>query len=141
MSDYEPSPYDWVADHVEKYEKSDGTEGLDFNGFSCVILDTVGRKTGKVRKSPLIRIHDGEKYIVIASMGGQPTHPVWYLNLVANPDVSLRDGTDVFELRARPTAGDEHAALWEVATAVYPEYATYQARCDRQIPAVALEPR
>jgi deazaflavin-dependent oxidoreductase (nitroreductase family) len=141
MSDYEPSPHDWVADHVEMYESSGGREGLEFNGFRCVVLSTIGRKTGKLRKSPLIRVHDGEKYIAIASMGGQPAHPVWYLNLVDNPDVRLRDGAEVYELTARPTEGDEHAALWKVATAVYPEYDDYQARCERLIPAVALEPR
>ncbi len=141
MSDYEASPFEWVADHVEKYESSGGTEGLEFNGFHCVVLSTVGRRTGKLRKSPLIRVHDGDKYVAIASMGGQPTHPVWYLNLVDNPEVTLQDGADVFELRARPTDGDEHAALRKVATAVYPEYDSYQARCERLIPAVALEPR
>ena len=141
MNDYAPSPYDWVADHVEQYERTGGVEGAEFNGFRCVILETTGRKTGKLRKSPLIRVHDGEKYVAIASMGGQPTHPVWYLNLVADPEVRLRDGADVHELRARPTEGVERAHLWEVATSVYPDYDDYQARCERRIPVVALEPR
>lgn len=139
-SDYEPSPYDWVAGHVESYERTGGAEGAEFNGFPCVVLTTTGRKSGKLRKSPLIRVPHEDGYLVVASMGGQPTHPVWYLNLLADPHVTLQDGSEVRDYVARPTEGDEHAALWKVATAVYPEYDEYQARCDRTIPVVRLEP-
>ena len=139
MPDYEPSPWDWVADHVEKYEGSGGTDGLDFIGFTCVVLTTTGRKSGKSRKSPLIRVHDGNSYVVIASKGGEPAHPSWYLNLVADPDVTLQDATQVFDLRARTVEGDEREALWKIAVGVYPDFAEYQERCDREIPVVVLE--
>ncbi len=94
MNDYEASPHAFVADHVEIYERTGGEEGSEFNGVPCVILSTTGRKTGKVRKSPLVRVPHGDGYLVVASMGGQPKHPVWYLNLTANPNVSLQDGPD-----------------------------------------------
>lgn len=141
MPDYEPSPYDFVADHVEQYEASGGTEGAEFNGLPCVVLTTTGRKTGKARKSPLIRVHDGTDYVVIASMGGQPKHPVWYLNLSADPEVTLQDKGEIHELRARTADGEERERLWAVATGVYPEYDEYQANCERQIPVVVLESR
>jgi deazaflavin-dependent oxidoreductase (nitroreductase family) len=140
-ADYAPSPYDFVADHVTQYESTNGVEGAEFNGVPCVVLTTTGRKTGKTRKAPVVRVNDGTNYVVIASMGGQPTHPVWYLNLVANPDVTLQDKADVLELRARTAEGDERDRLWKVATATYPDYDEYQADCERQIPVVVLEPR
>lgn len=141
MTDYEASPYDWVADHVEKYESSGGTDGLVFNGFTCIVLTTTGRKTAKLRKTPLIRVTDGDGYVAIASMGGQPTNPVWYLNLVADPHVTLQDGPTVRDYMARTTEGVERERLWKVAVGVYPEYEDYQARCERQIPVVALDRR
>lgn len=141
MSEYEPSPYDWVSSHVATYEATDGTDGAEFNGFPCVVLTTTGRKTGKTRKSPLIRVHDGTNYVVIASMGGQPTHPVWYLNLDADPDVTLQDKAEVRQLRARTAEGEERERLWKVATGTYPDYDDYQTNCERQIPVVVLEPR
>lgn len=138
--DYEASPYEWVADHVEAYERTGGKEGGEFNGVPCVILTTTGRKTGKQRKTPVVRIAHDDGYLVVASMGGQPTHPVWYLNLLADPRVTLQDGPEVRHFTARPTSGDEHAELWKVATSVYPEYDEYQARCERTIPVVKLDP-
>jgi len=141
MSDYEASPYDWVADHVELYERTGGKEGGEFNGVPCVILTTTGRKTGKQRKTPLVRVPHDDGHLVVASMGGQPTHPVWYLNVVANPDVRLQDGAAVHDYTARVAGDDEHDELWAVAVAVYPDYADYQERCERRIPVVVLEPR
>ncbi len=138
---YEPSPYEFVADHVEQYESTGGAQGADFHGFPCVVLTTTGRLSGKLRKSPLIRIQDGENYVVVASMGGQPTDPLWFRNLQAEPKVLLQDHDVVHELRARPLDGDERAKYWDMANGVYPEYTEYQTRCERQIPVVLLEPR
>jgi deazaflavin-dependent oxidoreductase (nitroreductase family) len=138
--EYEPSPWGPIADQVKLYESSGGTEGLELEGQPCIILTTKGRKSGKLRKSPLIRVeHDGH-YAVVASMGGAPNHPVWYLNLLANPDVTLQDGPQVFDLRARVVTGDEKAEWWQRATEVWPSYDDYQASTDRVIPLVVLEP-
>src|SRR5579862_5058798 len=129
--EYEPSPWGPIADQVALYESSGGTEGLELEGQPCIILTTKGRKSGKLRKSPLMRVeHDG-RYAVVASMGGAPSHPVWYLNLVVNPDVTLQDGPEVFDLRARVASGDEKAEWWKRATEVWPAYDTYQASTDR----------
>ena len=140
MSEYEASPSDWVADHVERYERTGGKDGGEFNGVACVILTTTGRKTGKTRKTPLVRVPNGDGYLVIASMGGQPKHPVWYLNVLAHPQVALQDGPDRRDYAARVAEGDERAELWDVAVAAYADYADYQERCDREIPVVVLEP-
>lgn len=140
MTSYEASPHDWVADHVERYERTGGREGGEFNGVPCVILTTTGRKSGKTRKTPLVRVPNGDGYLVIASMGGQPKHPVWYLNLVAEPDVMLQDGPDRRSYRARVVEGPERDELWAVAVAAYGDYADYQERCEREIPVVALDP-
>ena len=140
MSEYEASPSDWVADHVERYERTDGKDGGEFNGVACVILTTTGRKTGKTRKTPLVRVPHGDGYLVIASMGGQPKHPVWYLNVLAHPQVALQDGPDRRDYAARVAEGDERAELWDAAVAAYADYADYQERCDREIPVVVLEP-
>ena len=132
--EYEPSPWGPIADQVALYESSGGTEGLELEGQPCVILTTKGRKSGKLRKSPLMRVeHDG-RYAVVASMGGAPQHPVWYLNLLANPDVTLQDGPAVFDLQARVATGDEKAEWWQRATEVWPSYDDYQASTDRVIP-------
>ncbi len=140
MSEYEASPSDWVADHVERYERTGGKDGGEFNGVACVILTTTGRKTGKTRKTPLVRVPHGDGYLVIASMGGQPKHPVWYLNVLAHPQVALQDGPDRRDYTARVVEGDERAELWDVAVAAYADYADYQERCEREIPVVVLEP-
>jgi len=138
--EYEPSPWGPIADQVATYEGSGGTEGLDLEGQPCVILTTKGRKTGKLRKSPLMRVEHEGRYAVVASMGGAPQHPVWYLNLVANPDVTLQDGPVVHDLRAREVTGDEKAEWWARAREVWPPYDDYQAGTDRVIPLVVLEP-
>ena len=139
---YEPSPAAWVRDQIEKYEASNGTEGTELQGKPCVILWTRGRKSGTVRKSALMRVADEEgRYAVVASMGGAPKHPVWYLNLLADPEVTLQDGPEVKDYTARVVEGDEKAAWWERATEVWPAYDEYQAKTERAIPLVVLEPR
>ena len=109
------------------------------NGSGVVVLTTRGRKTGKLRKSPLVRVSDGERYVVIASMGGAPQHPAWYLNLVADPSVTLQDGDSVLAMQARIAAGDERSRLWALAVEQWPDYAEYQRKTSREIPVVVLE--
>ncbi len=138
--EYEPSPWTPIADQVALYESTNGTEGGTLEGKPVIILTTRGRKSGAVRKSPLMRVeHDG-RYVVVASMGGAPKHPVWYLNLVADPRVTLQDGASVMELRAHTATPEERAVWWPRATAAWPAYDDYQKKTDRQIPVVILEP-
>lgn len=138
---YGPSPWDWVAEQVEKYEASGGAEAGDLRGVPVVVLTTKGRKTGLVRKSPVMRVeHDGT-YGAVASMGGAPTNPVWYLNLLADADLTVQDGATVFEMRAREVTGAEKQTWWERATEVWPDYDLYQSLTDRVIPVMVLEPR
>lgn len=139
--EYEPATWNVAAEQVAEYEASGGTRGTMRGGAECVVLWTRGRRSGKVRKSPLIRVTDGERYAAIASMGGQPQHPDWYGNLLADPDVTLQDGPAVRDYRARVLEGEEKAAWWARATEVWPAYDEYQARTDRVIPLVLLEPR
>lgn len=139
--EYEPSPWEPVAEQVRLYEETGGEEGGTLEGRPCVVLTTRGRKTGKLRKTPLMRVeHDGT-YAVVASLGGAPQHPVWYLNLVADPDVTLQDGAEVMDRRAREVSGEEKAEWWARATEVWPPYDDYQAATEREIPVVVLEPR
>ena len=135
--DYEPSAWGPVADHVDAYEA--GTNYL-MEGAPCVVLWTVGAKTGKIRKSPLMRVEHEGRYAVVASMGGMPKHPVWYHNVVANPDVTLQDRTERRDYVAREVEGDEKAEWWARAVEVWPSYDDYQASTDRQIPVFVLDP-
>jgi F420H(2)-dependent quinone reductase len=137
---YEPSPWEPIADQVRTYEESNGTEGTDLNGQPCVILWTRGRHSGTVRKTPLMRVTDGTRYAVVASLGGSPKHPVWYLNLAADPKVSLQDGAELRDYTARVVEGDERAEWWARAREVWPDYDGYQERTDRVIPVVVLDP-
>ena len=138
---YEPSSWDWVADQVALYESSGGTEGTELEGKPCVILWTRGRQSGAVRKSALMRVTDDEgQYGVVASMGGAPKHPVWYLNMLADQRVSLQDGAELKDYTARVVEGDEKAQWWKRATEVWPSYDEYQSKTDRAIPLVVLEP-
>ena len=138
--EYEPSPWEPIAEQVRLYESTGGREGGTLEGQPCVILTTRGRKTGKLRKSPLMRIeHDGS-YAVVASMGGAPQHPVWYLNLVADPAVTLQDGEQVLDLRARTASPEEKREWWPRLTAVWAPFDDYQAKTERDIPVVILEP-
>jgi len=135
--EYEPSPWEWVRRQVERYEASGGKEfnTLRDSGLPVIILTTRGNKSGKIRKSPLMRVeHDGE-YALVASLGGAPKHPVWYHNLVADPEaVVIQDGPEPFLARVRQVEGEERAAWWRRAVAAYPPYAEYQEKTERQIP-------
>ena len=138
--DYEPSPEQWVRDQVELYESSGGTEGTTLRGLPVVVLTTRGAKSGKLRKTPLMRVeHDGS-YAAVASKGGAPKHPVWYFNLVADPHLELQDGPVRQDMVAREVTGDEKAAWWERAVAAFPDYADYQRKTDREIPVLVIEP-
>ncbi|MEV5379048.1 nitroreductase family deazaflavin-dependent oxidoreductase [Streptosporangium nondiastaticum] len=137
--EYEPSPTAWVREQVEKYEGSGGTEGTTLRGMPVVILTSRGVKSGKLRKSPVMRVEHEGAYAVVASLGGAPKNPVWYNNVVADPRVELRDGTEVWDMRAREVTGEEKAAWWERAVQAFPDYADYQEKTDRVIPVFVLE--
>ncbi|CAA9262042.1 MAG: AclJ [uncultured Acidimicrobiales bacterium] len=144
QGEYEPSPSKWVRDQVETYERTGGREAntlLD-TGLPIIVVTTLGVRTGKVRKTPLMKVeHEGE-YALVASMGGAPKHPVWYFNLRANPDaVLVQDGPEPFEVTVREVTGDERAAWWERSVAAYPPYADYQKKTDRVIPVLVASRR
>ncbi|MGW1085355.1 nitroreductase family deazaflavin-dependent oxidoreductase [Streptomyces sp. NPDC002596] len=137
--EYEPSPAQWVRDQVELFESSGGTEGTTMRGLPVIILTTRGAKSGKIRKTPLMRVeHDGT-YAVVASQGGAPQHPVWYHNITADPRVELQDGPVRQDMNAREVTGEEKAVWWERAVEAFPDYADYQLKTDRQIPVFVLE--
>jgi deazaflavin-dependent oxidoreductase (nitroreductase family) len=134
---YEPSPAAWVREQVEAYERSGGTEAntLRDTGLPIVIFTTVGRRSGKVRKTPVMRVEHGGEYALVASKGGAPAHPEWYHNLMADPDtVLLQDGPTPLPVRVRLVTGDERSVWWERAVAAYPPYADYQRATEREIP-------
>ena len=138
--EYEPSTAERTRRQVELYEGSNGAEGNTLRGMPVIVLTTVGAKSGKLRKNALMRVeHDGE-YAVVASLGGSPTHPVWYYNVVANPHVELQDGATRRDYTAREVSGAEKALWWERAVAAYPDYAAYQRRTEREIPVFVLTP-
>ena len=142
MSKYIPSPANWVAEQVELYEGSGGTQGttLKDSGLPVVIVTHRGRKTGAVRKTPLMRAVDDGNYILVASMGGAPKNPVWYYNLKADPNVEIRDETNVFDMRVREISdSNEKQRLWDIAVAAYPPYQEYQDKTDRVIPVFIAE--
>ncbi|MDQ6782301.1 MAG: nitroreductase family deazaflavin-dependent oxidoreductase [Actinomycetota bacterium] len=139
--DYEPSPQQWVRDQVELYEGSGGTQGttLRDRGIPVVVVTSVGVKSGKLRKNPVMRVeHDGA-YALVASKGGAPEHPVWYHNLVADPHVELQDEADRWDMIVRQVTGDERSAWWDRAVAVYPDYADYADKTNREIPVFVAE--
>jgi deazaflavin-dependent oxidoreductase (nitroreductase family) len=138
--EYEPNPVQFVADQVELYESSGGTQGTTLQDLPVVILTTLGAKSGKIRKSPVMRVaHDGS-YAVVASLAGAPKHPVWYHNVVADPRVELQDGPVRQDMLAREVTGNEKALWWARAVHAFPDYAEYQKKTDRQIPVIVLEP-
>ncbi len=139
--EYEPSPWDLIRDEVALYERTDGAEPSQLVGEQWVILWTLGAKSGKVRKTPLVRIaDDAGRYAVIGSQGGAPTNPSWVHNLRAHGVARIQDGAVRVDLTAREVTGDEKAEWWKRATAVWPSYDDYQAGTDRQIPLFVLEP-
>lgn len=143
MSEYMPSPRGWVAEQVELYEGSGGTAGLTLRdtGLPVIILTHRGRKTGAVRKTPLMRVVDGNNYILIASQGGAQKHPLWYHNLKADPDVEIRDKTEVHTMRVREVVdAAERERLWKIAVEAFPPYQEYQDKTDRVIPILVAEP-
>ena len=138
--DYAPSTAGWARKQAERYEATDGGEASDLRGRPVIVLTSVGAKSGKLRKTALMRVeHDGT-YAVVASMGGAPKHPVWYHNLKANPHVELQDGPAKGDYRAREVTGDEKAVWWGRAVEAWPDYAKYQTRTARQIPVFVLDP-
>ena len=140
QGEYAPSPSKWVRDQVELYESSGGTEGTTLRGLPVVIVTSVGARSGKIRKTPLMRVeHDGS-YAAVASQGGAPEHPTWYHNLVKHPEVEVQDGPVRKTYRAREVTGAEKAEWWERAVAAFPDYADYQRKTDREIPVLVLEP-
>lgn len=140
-AEYEPSPWEPIAQEVERYERSAGAEPSELVGEECVILWTIGATSGKVRKTPLVRITDGEgRYAVVGSQGGAPTNPQWVHNLRARPIARLQDRDALREYRVREVDGDEKAQWWARATAVWPDYDQYQASTERVIPLFVLEP-
>ncbi|MEC3958504.1 nitroreductase family deazaflavin-dependent oxidoreductase [Nocardia sp. CDC153] len=141
IGEYEPGRYDWAREQAEQYEKTAGAEGGDHEGVPIILLTTRGNKSGKLRKTPLMRVeHDGE-YAVVASLGGAPKHPVWYWNIKADPHVELRDRDVVKDYDAREVTGDEKALWWKRAVEVWPDYAEYQKKTTREIPVFVLTPR
>ncbi|MET7933046.1 nitroreductase family deazaflavin-dependent oxidoreductase [Streptomyces sp. NPDC005322] len=138
--EYEPSPEQWVRDQVELIESSGGTKGTTIRGLPVVLLTTRGAKSGKIRKTPLMRVEHEGAYAIVASLAGAPKHPVWYHNVAAAPRVELRDGTVRQDMTAREVTGEEKALWWERAVEAYPDYADYQRKTDRRIPVFVLEP-
>ena len=140
MDEYIPSPTKWVAEQVELYEKSGGTEGTTLRGLPVIIVTNRGRKTGAMRKTPLMKVVDGENYVLVASQGGAPTHPLWYYNLKADPDVEIMDGTEVYSMRVRELQeGPYRQRLWHIAVEAFPPYQDYQEKTKRTIPVFVAE--
>ena len=143
MNEYTPSPSSWVAEQVELYETSGGTQGLTFlnTGLPVIIVTNRGWKTGAIRKTPLMRIVDGKNYILVAALGGAPKHPLWYHNLKADPRVEIRDKTAVYKMQVREVIDAvEKERLWKIAVEAYPPYQDYQDKTKRAIPVFVAQP-
>jgi len=143
MADYIPPTLDWVREQVELYEGSGGTKGTTLldTGMPCIIVTHTGNKTGGIRKIPLMRVKVDDAYVLVGSMGGQPKNPVWVYNLRANPEVEIRDETEVFKMRAREVTDDkERERLWAASAEAFPPYNDYKAKTTRKIPVFLAEP-
>jgi F420H(2)-dependent quinone reductase len=142
QGEYAPSKQGWVREQVERFEASGGTEAtvLERTGDPIVVITSLGAKSGKLRKNPVMRVERDGKYVAIASYGGGPKHPVWYYNFLANPEVDLQDGPVKKTYRARLLEGDERTDWWDFAVATWPTYGSYQKKTERQIPVFLLEP-
>ena len=140
MNEYIPSPSKHVADQVELYEKSGGTKGTTMAGLPVVIVTNKGWKTGAIRKTPLMTVVDGDRYILVASQGGAPKNPFWYYNLIANPNVEIRDGVNVYSMKVREIEDEEERQrLWSIAVSAFPPYLDYQKKTERIIPIFLAE--
>ena len=142
MTEYIPSPWGWVAEQVELYEGSGGTAGLTLRdtGLPVIVVTNRGRKTGAIRKTPLMRVKDGNSYLLVASMGGAPKHPLWYHNLKAEPNVEIRDKAEVYSMRVREVVDlVDRRRLWDIAVEAFPPYQDYQDKTDRVIPIFVAE--
>ena len=142
MAEYIPPTLDWVREQVELMESSGGTKGTTLldTGMPCILVTHMGNKSGAIRKIPLMRVKVGDSYVLVGSMGGQPKNPVWVYNLRANPDVEIRDATDVYKMRAREVTDEaERAQLWSASAEAYPPYNDYQAKTSRKIPVFVAE--
>ena len=142
QGEYEPSSQSWVREQVELYESSGGTQGttLRDTGLPVVLVTNLGARSGKLRKTPLMRVEHGGCYAAVASQGGAPVHPAWYENLRAHPFVEVQDGAEKRDMTARELEGDERAQWWDRSVAAFPDYADYQRRTERLIPVFLLEP-
>jgi deazaflavin-dependent oxidoreductase (nitroreductase family) len=131
----------WVRDHLHRYVATDGADGHEWRpGVPTLLLTTRGRRSGKLRRTPLIYGRDGDAYVVVASFGGSPAHPDWYFNLSDKPEVEIQVGDEVTRARAATAEGEERERLWRQMTGIWPDYDKYQARTQRVIPVVTLEP-
>jgi deazaflavin-dependent oxidoreductase (nitroreductase family) len=140
QGEYAPSSAEWVRNQVEEIESSGGTQGTVLRGVPVIVITSMGSGSGKLRKNPVMRVeHDG-RYAAVASKGGAPEHPAWHRNLVEHPLVEVQDATAKGDFTARELSGDERAQWWERALAVWPDYAEYQTKTDREIPVFVLEP-
>jgi F420H(2)-dependent quinone reductase len=142
QGEYVPSKQDWVREQVERFEASGGTEAtvLERTGDPIVVITSLGARSGKLRKNPVMRVERHGTYVAIASYGGGPKHPVWYHNFLAHPEVDLQDGPVKKSYRARLVEGDERAEWWQFAVETWPTYGEYQKRTEREIPVFLLEP-
>ncbi len=143
MAEYIPSPIKWVRDQVELYEGSGGTEGVGLRdtGLPCIIVTHTGNRTGSIRKTPLMRVKDGDSYVLVASKGGAPKNPEWVYNLRTDPEVELRDATEVQAMRVREVEDpDERARVWALAVEAFPPYEEYRNKTSRTIPVFIAEP-
>ena len=142
--EYEASPSEWVRDQGTAYEESHVTRAntLRYTALPIIIVTTRGNRSGKVRKTPVMRVLYDGAYALVASKGGAPTHPVWYYNLVENPDeVAIQDGPEPFDVVVRQVRGDERAIWWQRAVAAYPPYGDYQQKTEREIPVFIATPK
>jgi deazaflavin-dependent oxidoreductase (nitroreductase family) len=137
---YEPSPNERIRNQVAEYEASAGSRADTLEGYPVVILTTVGVRSGKVRKNPIMRIVDGDRYVAIASAAGRPEHPVWYRNIVAHPIVRVQDGPTARTYQAQEMHGDQTHRYWELADNAFPKFAEYRQRAGRDIPIIVLDP-
>jgi deazaflavin-dependent oxidoreductase (nitroreductase family) len=133
------SPVDWVAKHVKAYLESSGATGQRYSGKDALLITTRGRRSGLLRRTALFYGKDGERYVVVASNGGKPTHPAWYLNLLADPRVQVQDGAETFAASARPASVEERPRLWAMMAAIFPSYESFRKKTSREIPVVVIE--